>query len=64
VPSCTGTKTAKPGETEEHMSKKVTIIESDGEKIEIKVGSDEIAHEYEELPFEKGNVAIVMVEDA
>lgn len=46
------------------MSKKVTIIESDGEKIEIKVGSDEIAHEYEELPFEKGNVAIVMVEDA
>ncbi|MFC8335290.1 hypothetical protein [Streptomyces olivaceus] len=45
------------------MAKKVTITESDGEVIEIAVSSDEVAREYENLPFQVGTVAIVTVTD-
>lgn len=46
------------------MTKKVTIYESDGDKVETKVTDDATAREYENLPFQVGTVSRVDVTDA
>ncbi|MGD6757274.1 hypothetical protein [Streptomyces sp. BH105] len=45
------------------MTKKITIVQSDGDVVETTVSDEETAREYEELPFQVGHVVRVDVTD-